>query len=606
MEGDCSWRWNSYYIQDGYLLMKKQPYPIVELTGGLNVAKDAMFILDKESPELVNVRIHEGMIKKDLGYHEFGTGLPLEGIPSFMETFYLYDGSAFMLMITTLWIYYYDETLETYHIINPPGGASIVGGNTFTFDSSDSTITASVTSFATAGFVAGDVIIFTGSILNNRSLRIESVSGTEITVEETLKDETVATGNALRLAPLSGTEDDAFSFAQTFLDTGQDVFFLTNGIDPIMYWTGDTQTFVKTSPALYARRLAVFTNRLFLGFVIDLGNAIPTRVQWSCVGDPLDFSGTGSGWIDLVDTIDWITGLVVFRDRFYVVKERSIWELVNIGGTTYFSPALKLDGVGSYAANSVISLGEQIMFFGNDNVYLYNGMSLDTVGDNLFPLLYDTEKKIVNSSWLNRATALYVEELAEYWIGLPTVGERTAIMFKYNFQNKAWVKQNMEVTALGYYLVTPKTLWEDLVGDWAAQDWIWMERVLPAGAPTTLIGTADGYIWEDDRVTTSTDYMEFQTKDWVFAHAQRWVEIHVEAMGGDFFLSYSTDSGKTWSEVRLFTGDTEAFRTYVLFINETSDRLRCKVASYAESLVVKWIEPWYIPRVRAKILVSAS
>ena len=53
--------------------MKRQPYPVAQLTGGLDVSVDAVFLVDKSSPYLRNVRFDKGLIKKGLGWVAFGT-----------------------------------------------------------------------------------------------------------------------------------------------------------------------------------------------------------------------------------------------------------------------------------------------------------------------------------------------------------------------------------------------------------------------------------------------------------------------------------------------------------------------------------------------------
>jgi len=59
--------------------MRRQPYPVAQLTGGLDVSVDAIFLVDKASPYLRNVRFDKGLIKKGLEYVVFGTELPLTG-----------------------------------------------------------------------------------------------------------------------------------------------------------------------------------------------------------------------------------------------------------------------------------------------------------------------------------------------------------------------------------------------------------------------------------------------------------------------------------------------------------------------------------------------
>ena len=51
--------------------MKRQPYPVAQLTGGLDVSVDAIFLVDKASPYLRNVRFDKGLVKKGVGFAEF-------------------------------------------------------------------------------------------------------------------------------------------------------------------------------------------------------------------------------------------------------------------------------------------------------------------------------------------------------------------------------------------------------------------------------------------------------------------------------------------------------------------------------------------------------
>lgn len=849
--------------------MRKKPYPVTDLTGGLNVSRDSLFLLDKESPNMINTRISKGMLRKDVGATLFSNDLPLDGTIMYIDTFFLQDGSSHLLIVTTKWVYKYDVNNDIFNIINPTdfdtgaislyfleasqtiartGTWSLVGnsfshvsgteagsaylsgtdiafvngnflrtyrwtdpnwaqvgnalniagmirpqlteltstdvayldssleelrcyrwtspdwaqvgsslsipgisyvslatlttdtiafidrglkelrcyyfdgstwvqiGNSLNFyeasypritgltssrialiDSSDHTLrcfefdgmdwqqvgnafytsptdntyyahrgdiealnstdvavhnweylycysfngsdwtlipdafniandsystitkmsedsvavwgmnldilryyTFTTESFITDGFVVDDAID-TDAILQTKSYIITHVTRKVMTVLRGLVDEGPVTKTIYRLTPLTGDEDYPFSSVMTLSSIGADLYFLTNLKDKLMMWTGSGRFTVKN---VYAKRLAVFKSRLFLGFIISGGTASPSRVQWSVVGDPEDLTGVGSGFVELVDTLDWITALIPFKDKLFICKERSIWELIYVGGYSICVPALKLDGVGTTAPNSAMSLGEDIIFFGNDNIYTYNGLSLNSIADQLFTILYDTKERVVNGPRLARCASLYVEELEEYWLILPTIGTSTSLLLKYNFMYKSWSIKNNEVTSLGYYSAVPHTLWIDLTGTWDVQDWIWMEKILPAGAPTTLLGQADGNLYEDNRVTLSDAYMSFETKDWMFTHAHRWVEFKIIAKGGTFLLSYSTNSGVSWSPAKS-CGAEDYFETYTIYLNVTSEKIRCKIESYDEDLTIKWIEPWYIPRTREKDSITA-
>ena len=591
--------------------MKRQPYPVAQLTGGLDVSVDAIFLVDKASPYLRNVRFDKGLIKKGVGFAGFGTGLPLDGTVMLIDSFPLEGGTVHTLIVTTKWVYRYISTSNSYEKKNP-------------------------------------------------------------------------------LASFTGDEDNQFSSVVTgkaVAGSWQDLFILTNGKDKIQKWVGTDADFADlggwtTAPTL-AKSLAVFRSRLIGGFTVDAGTICPRRVQWSIAGDPEDITGTGSGFVDLVETSDWVVTLALLKNKLYIFKERSIWELPYVGGTDVFgTPVLKIEGVGTFSPGSIVNLGEELLFYGTDNIYLYDGLDLVSIGKNIYSYLYETEKRVVNAAKANRVPSAYIEELKSYQICLPSkASEVPDLLAEYNFDAQSWTLRDKEITAFGFYTVPSVLTWADLVGPWKAttgavaltfdasaktikrgdtgsfitdgftakckvkttadlnpgpftvatdgvaasvltlddtpvnegpvtkiatseQDWAWMEKALPTGAPTTLIGDSGGYVYEDDRITKSADYMCFETKDWMFQHNQRLTEFHIQAKGGPFNCYYSLDQGLTWSPVKTFAVSTD-WTEYVWWLNFTCQHIRLRIESYAEDFEIKWIEPWYIPRVRSKSLSTS-
>lgn len=500
-------------------MARKQPYPITQITGGLNVNVDATFLVDKESPDLINVRFDKGLIKKDLAFANFGTGLPLDGPVLLMDQFPLQSGTTYNVIVTANQAYKYVSANDTY--------SSIQAGGNFT-----------------------------------------------------------------------GDADNWFDSAVTLDANAADIFILTNGKDPIKKWTGTGNIANLGGVAnIAAKSLAVFKNRLLLGGTTETGVACPTRIRWSVAADPEDYANTGSGFIDLIDTPDWVVGFCGLKDKLFVLKERSLWELVYIGGSNVFEPALRIDAIGTYSPHTVITLGDELIIYGSDNIYLFDGISVEPIGTQIYPLLYETDSKIINNAKINRAVATYIEEIKEFWLSVPTVGEVPDTLFKYSFDNQSWTKKSKEVTAFGFYEVPSGTPWTDLSGTWANQTWNWLDKDLASGAPTTLIGNNAGYIEEDDRITTDSTTMIFQTKDFIFEHACRVMECRFLAKGGPFYVSYSTNGGSTWSTPKLLAVSTE-MTEYSLPLTLTCQRIRFKIETTATELDIKWIEPWYIPRKR--------
>lgn len=93
--------------------MRKKPYPIQQLTGGLNVSVDPVFLADTASPNLKNVYFDKGLVKKDYSIPTFGSGLPLAGGSVMnIDNFVLYDGTIFTLVFTKTKAYYIKSDLS--------------------------------------------------------------------------------------------------------------------------------------------------------------------------------------------------------------------------------------------------------------------------------------------------------------------------------------------------------------------------------------------------------------------------------------------------------------------------------------------------------------
>jgi len=412
----------------------------------------------------------------------------------------------------------------------------------------------------------------------------------------------------------TGNEANGFSGCPVLDASGNDGYLLFNGKDKIQIWDGSANNMFEefanaangwSNETITGKVGAYYKSRLVVGHTIESGSAQPWRVRWSVSGDIANTTGTGSGFVELAETSDWITAMALMRDKLYIIKERSIWELEYIGGTTVFTPAIRINGVGSYAPSSVIVLDEELIFYGNDNFYLFDGFSIKPIGKQIYDKLYEAETRIVNAAMADRSAAAYIEELKTYMISLVHKDNTVPdLIFTYSFDEEAWTMMRKEITAIGYFDVTAYTAWNDLTDTWANQTWTWLDRDLPPGAPTTLIGDSSGTIYEDDRITKSNDFMSYETKDFIFEHAVRWVEFRMLIKGGPFTVFYSIDGGSTWADSRDFAEQTD-WSEYTWYLNFTSQRVRFRMTCTAEDFAIKWLEPWFIPRTRSKSLVTS-
>lgn len=402
------------------------------------------------------------------------------------------------------------------------------------------------------------------------------------------------------LAQFTGDEDDQFCAVTTLSAAGADLLVVTNGVNAIQQWDGSAAAFSALGglAAVTAKYLATFASRLILGNTIETGTYCPKRVRWSVVGDPEDYTSTGSGFLDLVDTDDNITGFASYKDRLFIIKERSIWELVYVGGTTVFRVIPVIKEVGSYAPLSIDVMKEGLVIYCTDGIYLFDGISVVHIDSGIYTTLFQPETRIVNASKINRSCGVSIPEIKEYWICVPTAGSIPDKLFKYNHDVQAWSVRDSRITAFGWYTTSGGTAWSALTGTWAAQTWQWKETGLNPGTPILVLTDPEGHVFADRRNETSTEAMVFETKDFMFAHAQRWAEVRIQAKGSLFYVQYSVDEGVTWSNLIECAAST-GFVEHIIPLNFTSQKIRVRITCSGEELEIKWAEPFYIPRLRS-------
>jgi hypothetical protein len=503
------------------LALRRKPYPVAKITGGLDVSIDPLFLSDQASPNLDVIRFDKQLLKKDLGFRTFGS---IPERPMYLDMFYKSDGTSRLMLMSKTKAYTYNTNTKEF--------VAITGSNVFT-----------------------------------------------------------------------GGDDDLFS-STTW--PASDLFIVTNGKDPIQKWDGTTWAALGGLTNITAKIVIPFYTHLILGHTVESGYRCPFRIMWSAVGNPEQYNASvdpTAGAVDLCDTPDWVMAFCPLGDRLFIFKERSIWEMVHVGEPKIFDFRLLVDGVGTMAPYSPVCIGEEIIFFGTDSVYIFDGVSLKSVSDPVFPILYDTSTKVINTDVLARSPSVYVEETGDYIIVLPTTTVEPDLMLKYNVFQNTWSRRRKSVVCLGYWSITGFLTWDDVTGNWDDDEWAsitWDRTKLPPGAPITFFGLPDGTIEEDDRLTKSTEEMVWETKEWKFERAQRLLGAVIYARGsGPFTVDYSLDEGFSWVTGKELTPDPYVFSELRYELNITVPKIRFRIRTTAEDFELQWIEPWYIPRARS-------
>ena len=127
------------------------------------------------------------------------------------------------------------------------------------------------------------------------------------------------------------------------------------------------------------------------------------RVRWAPAGKIETWSGTGSGYSDLIDAGGHNVWSALLRDNYIVYQNNSVWAMNHRGGVAAFDPRIEIPNLGLLSAHLFCSKNNVHYFVGDDyNLYAYHGgAEKEIIGDNLHRFLRrDIDREYALRSWL--------------------------------------------------------------------------------------------------------------------------------------------------------------------------------------------------------------
>jgi len=393
------------------------------------------------------------------------------------------------------------------------------------------------------------------------STRLFRVGTTKVEV----LNKSTETWASVATSALTGTAADPVDFAFPLL-SGEKIAVYTNGIDVIKKCsiTGNDAALGGTPPKV--KFLKAFNTYLVAAYVTDdgSGNTFYARVQWSDTGDPETWTGGNSGSVDLLEDPEDITGFGVFGNFLTVHKANSIYVGQVLSTSAVFRFDRKATGVGA-AANATIQnipTGEQI-FLASDGIHLFNGITAPLIDSPV----QDELREEMNPANLFKAQGIFVEELDEYWVCVPTGSDtEPQTVYKYNWRTKQIYKDSRtNLTALGIFENTQEDTWDDRTGTWDADTTRWSSQTNLSLNPVVIVGDSAGVTAErtansfDDAgvaLTNRIDTKDFTATDLGITdidRIMRWKGLEIWAKGSTAKVYYSTDSGSTFTLITNLT-----------------------------------------------------
>ena len=530
---------------------------IPDVLGGINISEPSISIEDNQFLIAKNVNYQHGRMNKESGYKTFGD--VVRGEPRGTYQFYLTDGTSHLMLITNDTVYKYDQS-EWQYVSDSTSTTTVndeMAGNTV------------IEVNSTSGFSVSDYIALVLSDGTQHQTTIASISaGVSITIDDAIPSgkNTGMGAIVLKAVDLSGNLDIQISVITV---PSHNWFVFTNGIDSPKRYDGTDCVDIPNLPSsgnTTCRVVTLFNDYLLLGHTTEGGTRYPQRVRWPDTADPTNWSTGNAGYRDLYDSEDWIIAVNHLGPYTIFYRERSIVRCSYLGSADLlFDFETTINGEGALSQDSVIDLGDMHLFIGNSNVYEYRGgFDMSPVGDNIYYKVFGAQGEL-NAGNKQRVFGLYVEELDEVWFFYPPTGvEKPNRILRLSLQNNAWLTRdfNHDVVGFGLYQSTDDKTWNDLEGDWTAQDWTWDSRSVEDNAPTTHLCSADNLqVYEYDYVASTDDgtaiSYEVVTKD--FGHPKfkiRFDSYDFRIIGTDVLVEYSTDYGVSWNTLGTLSSST--------------------------------------------------
>lgn len=431
--------------------------------------------------------------------------------------------------------------------------------------------------------------------------RFQKLAGTDYTLCATLDKhykyvELTDTWIAISNADFTGDLDDVFYSTQMI-----DTFFIANGKDQVRKWTGGaTDANIAGSPQFTTAEIVLaFKNRLCFFATTEGGNAQHQRVRWTNVGTVDDFTGGTASYVDLVDDPYWIMAAIPFYGCVGIIKQHSNVLMRYSGSTTIYHFSTPVTNGGTPAGQTVKDIGGALMYLGWDDAYIWDGSAeQESVGKAVRHYIVDN----IDTYYRSRAFAIVVKELQEYHLFYPSTGNSTCDKhLVYNWRTKVWSYGETKASMTNggtYRRVGANVTIDDLVGTINQQNWRFDSRALFGGAEIAVYGDSSGNVYKHDNASLDDDGTKissyFESKDFYFDTPDgrdRVMEVLFEAKGNSVDVSYSSDSGTTWSDATTFTL-TSSFAEYRLEVDTVIRRFRLKFANSntEETFSIRWFQ----------------
>jgi hypothetical protein len=292
----------------------------------------------------------------------------------------------------------------------------------------------------------------------------------------------------------------------------------TNGKDPVQKWDGtNANKFVNLlggkvadSNLTYSKSVSMFQGSLVHLNLRESGKQLTRSVKWSDTGqiEVYDNSATPgiSGDFVLFQGFDEGQRLEPLSNYLVAYRSESIHLMSFTGAPFYFSQQQVVSGIGLLAPRCLLNLDTRHLFLGNDDVYIFNGVDLESVGAEIRDQLFSE----LDQSVVHRSLMTYDATRMQAQLVVPGPGNNgyPNTWWLFNLNTGVWSGpiRGRFATGAGDYFRSSNITWDSLVGNtWNGMVGSWDSKVNATSLPIVLFGQANGIVYQVDGSVVTAD-----------------------------------------------------------------------------------------------------
>jgi hypothetical protein len=271
----------------------------------------------------------------------------------------------------------------------------------------------------------------------------------------------------------------------------------TNGVDPVQKWSTGTGGGGQAIDLLgspdpggthFSKAIAMYQACLFhLNRVENLVSR-PTKLKWSDANLIETYTGGLSGELQLFQGgFDAGVALASLGPYLVAYRRESIHIISFTGSPFFFSQRQVVRGIGLLAPRAVLNLDTKHLFLGLDNVYMFNGVDIQPIANDIRDDLFQD----MNPAEVTRCFWLHDKQRNMATLMVPGIDDTQCTRgWHYNLTSGTWSgpTKDFVMTGGGRGVRSTTLTWADMTMPWSVAGGSWASASAAIGAPLVMFG----------------------------------------------------------------------------------------------------------------------